>query len=235
MVYDPVRETTFLFGGWSVPGSEFDSYTYYSCTDLAHPYCDGLWSWDGSAWELVEMADPLGDGAPSARIEHAMAYDTANGVAMLVGGSSNPGSGTPSDETWLLHSGGTERPGHVASFAASGELDPTRVDRIEVVWCANAIGYPGGTGTTGFSLHIWDRYRWRGLATTAATLPGFVGCLAWSSDADAAFAGADLARLFGGTGSRLYFAAKPSEPNGAGAAYGSITTTYVEASVAYQP
>jgi len=47
--------------------------------------------------------------------------------------------------------------------------------------------------------------------------------------------GLSLAELFAGDDRRSVFAATPSTPNGSGAELGSITTTYVDATVQYQP
>ena len=71
MAYDSARGVTVLFGGEDSSGVKLD----------------GVWEWDGVSWELRTPDDPEGDGNPTARYEHAMAYDSARGVIILFGGS----------------------------------------------------------------------------------------------------------------------------------------------------
>lgn len=77
MANDAQRERVVMFGGDTAPVPSGDTY-----------------EWDGSDWQLVA---PAGPGAPSARILHAMSYDSARGVVVLTGGIQ---SGVILDDTW---------------------------------------------------------------------------------------------------------------------------------------
>ena len=68
MAYDTARQRTVMFGGRS------GAYPM-PWTDLAE-----TWEWDGTAWSQLAVV------GPSARGEHAMAYDSARGVVVLFGG-----------------------------------------------------------------------------------------------------------------------------------------------------
>ncbi len=71
MAYDSARQRTVLFGG----------------RGLMPPFMlflgdrDETWEWDGAVWTQRAVV------GPSARGEHAMAYDSARGVVVLFGGS----------------------------------------------------------------------------------------------------------------------------------------------------
>jgi hypothetical protein len=52
--------------------------------------------WNGSSW----ISTPLNSGSPSARREHAMAYDDSRSRIVMFGGLTS--SGTPTDEVWEL-------------------------------------------------------------------------------------------------------------------------------------
>ena len=77
--YDPVRGRVVLFGG--VDG-------------VAAPRND-LWEWDGDTW--LERTDAACPG-PSARSEHAMAFDSARGATVLFGGRDM--NAVPLDDLW---------------------------------------------------------------------------------------------------------------------------------------
>lgn len=77
MAYDSNRDRVVMFGGES-PGG-FSNETY---------------EWDSTVWTLVHSGGP---GAPSPRVDAKMAFDSARGVCVLVGGVDAFG---PSDETW---------------------------------------------------------------------------------------------------------------------------------------
>ncbi len=81
MAYDSVRGKVVLFGG----------------SAGVNTYNDETWEWDGTSWAKKTPADPEGDGNPSARYWHAMAYDSARGKVVLFGGSTDSGS---NNETW---------------------------------------------------------------------------------------------------------------------------------------
>ena len=78
MVYDRVRSRIVLFGG-------FDS--------GAGTPSDETWAWDGTDWTQLTPTQ-----SPSARSNHAMAYDSFNDLIVLYGG----GSGAAQSETWTF-------------------------------------------------------------------------------------------------------------------------------------
>lgn len=78
MAYDAARHEGVLFGGW-LGGTSYN-------------YSNETWVWNGSAWT---KKDAVG---PSARVEHAMAYDSDRHVTVLFGGATGPS--TESGETW---------------------------------------------------------------------------------------------------------------------------------------
>src|SRR5262245_33531775 len=61
MAYDPLRQATILCGGVSQSGS-----------------FDDTWEWAGSAWRLRDTGN-----RPSARDQHAMAFDPIRGQLVL--------------------------------------------------------------------------------------------------------------------------------------------------------
>ncbi|NUQ54028.1 MAG: hypothetical protein HUU19_15235 [Phycisphaerales bacterium] len=78
MTYDFARHEGVVFGGW-LGGDPYN-------------YSDETWVWSGSAWTQKGV---LG---PSARVEHAMVYDSDRRVTVLFGGAT--GAATESGETW---------------------------------------------------------------------------------------------------------------------------------------
>jgi hypothetical protein len=70
MAYDAARDRTVLFGGYD--GTSISGET---------------WELEDARWERRDI-----DG-PSARLQHAMAFDEARGVTVLHGGLSKPGEG----------------------------------------------------------------------------------------------------------------------------------------------
>jgi hypothetical protein len=81
LAFDSARGRLVLFGGYR-DGS----------------FNDETWEWDGCSWGEKVPTDPEGDGNPSARSGHSMAYDSARGRVVLFGGS--PGAARLNDETW---------------------------------------------------------------------------------------------------------------------------------------
>ena len=78
MVYDSARARVVLFGGL--------------VANQGHPVLADTWEWDGINW--VERAPAT---SPPARIDHAMAYDSARGRVVLLGGDLG---GMGSTDTW---------------------------------------------------------------------------------------------------------------------------------------
>ncbi len=65
-------------------------------------YLDETWRFDGLSWSPVAIDDPEGDGKPSARDYHGLAFDPGRGVYVLFGGRNLSG---PLDDVWELHDG----------------------------------------------------------------------------------------------------------------------------------
>ena len=68
-------------------------------TGLEAPFGADTWLWDG------EWAELRTEAGPSARNGHALAFDTARGVLVLVGGIDQPG-GTQVLDVWELDADG---------------------------------------------------------------------------------------------------------------------------------
>ncbi len=79
MVYDESRGVTVLFGG-------------HTNINPLSPSPE-TWEWDGTAWALFPLT------GPSARGQHAMAYDAARRTTVLFGGWLAQ-EGTRSDQIW---------------------------------------------------------------------------------------------------------------------------------------
>src|SRR5262249_49616981 len=67
LVYDRVRRCTLMFGGLELVGG-------------STAMTDTLWQYDGNDWTQRAA------GGPSARVAHAMAFDSARGRVVLFGG-----------------------------------------------------------------------------------------------------------------------------------------------------
>lgn len=80
MAYDAARGVTVLFGGAEGSGGTVRNAE--------------TWEWNGTTWSQRDVS------GPSARRNHAMAYDAVRGVTVLFGGNINNSSDDPSNETW---------------------------------------------------------------------------------------------------------------------------------------
>src|SRR6185503_10233825 len=80
LVYDANRGRCVLFGGVS-----------------SNVLVDDIWEWDGTAWKGIAVAQTPAH-RPSARSDHAMAYDAAHGGIVVFGGASS----TALNDTWLF-------------------------------------------------------------------------------------------------------------------------------------
>ena len=80
MTYDSIRGVVVLFGGYYVVGNQ--SYRL-----------DDTWEWNGTEWL---HRNP--ESYPSARLGHAMAYDSVRGIVVLFGGTYDGSYGM--DDTW---------------------------------------------------------------------------------------------------------------------------------------
>jgi hypothetical protein len=68
MAYDSARRVIVLFGGRIIAEGVSDDYG------------SDTWEWHGTAWAL------RGTNGPPGRVQHAMVYDSARGVTLLLGG-----------------------------------------------------------------------------------------------------------------------------------------------------
>ncbi len=164
MAYDGARGMTVLFGGWD--GASLDGET---------------WEWNGASWTLEHPEDPLGVDAPSARYEHAMAYDSARGVTVLFGGW----DGAYDGETWEWD-GDTWTKVHDGDPAGVTAPSP-RMD--------HAMAYDSARGVTvlfgGFNdVFLGDTWEWDGTTWTRrdttglyvdADAPGPADGLTWAT------------------------------------------------------
>jgi hypothetical protein len=135
MTYDTVRREALLFGGADAVGALVP---------------DDLWGWNGSDWRRVSAPS-----RPGPRSDHALAFDSIRGRAVLYGGN-----GTATD-TWEwdgaawyqiqpAHDPGT-RFGHSMAF------DPLRGHTLLL----------GGGGGPRSDLWAWDGSDWRRLTPSA--------------------------------------------------------------------
>ncbi len=91
MTYDPQRGRVVLFGGCS-------ALSLGACSALS----DEVWEWDGGRWSRLCGGDS-GCAGPTARFDHAWAFDELRGVAVLHGGCTavpGPPCTAYSDELW---------------------------------------------------------------------------------------------------------------------------------------
>jgi len=124
LAFDPLRERTVLFGGYTSEGAQSDE----------------LWEWDGASWALLEPQDPEGDGSPEARDGHRIAYAAKNKGVLLFGGFSQYGCHDQFDAncgaTWLWNG---------ASWQMLEIKDPEGVTRPKPR-SAHAMAYDPGRG-----------------------------------------------------------------------------------------
>ncbi len=148
MAYDSARGVTVLFGGFYYDGS---------------PYYHGdTWEWDGTNWTQRNSTT-----SPSARYGHAMAYDSARGVTVLFGGTTNSGSGF--SDTWEWDS-------TTWTYRGAATSPPERYLHAMAYDCARSktVLY-GGTNNMGFITLLGDTWEWDGVnwapVSLANTLP----------------------------------------------------------------
>jgi hypothetical protein len=161
LAYDSLRQRLVLFGGRIFTDPE----TVYSDT----------WEWDGTAWSQVCGQGTECSGGPSARCDHAMAYDSRRGKVVMFGGAlscDGEDLAQPNAETWEWDgnrwnmvcggltgcSGPSARSGHGLVFDSS---------RGRVILA-------GGSGDSGPAADTWA---WDGTAWTRECGPG-TGCQA---------------------------------------------------------
>ncbi|HYP89969.1 MAG TPA: hypothetical protein VEQ59_17490 [Polyangiaceae bacterium] len=98
LAYDPVREKTVMFGG---------------SADGPPPFLHDTWEWDGAAWHDVTPTD-----SPEGRMLLDMAYSSAHGGAVLVGGLTGATYDFAQNDVWRWN-------GSWAKLAPSGDDLPT--------------------------------------------------------------------------------------------------------------
>jgi hypothetical protein len=147
MAYDKARKVTVLFGGFSnisrgeggVAGTRQDNYMY------------DTWEWTGLTWAMRNTT------GPSARAEHAMAYDFDRAVTVLYGGEYDS---IPKADTWewdgslwtrRVVQGPSSRSGH--SMAYDGDKGFTML-------------FGGDDGESGDDTWGWDGEKWWGWTAT---------------------------------------------------------------------
>ena len=163
LAFDAARGVVVLFGGWG-DGS------FGSDAGAAHALAD-TWEWDGVRWTQRTPAS-----SPSARVSHALAYDSAHGKIVLFGGDtsadhSDPMPGVALQDLWEWDgSTWTERTPALqppARWSAASAFDTLR-GRLLVV---------GGNDTGGNP--VGDIWQWDGNAWSArsgvALLPARTG------------------------------------------------------------
>lgn len=120
MSYDPRRGAVILFGGFGYRGS-------------ARVELDDTWEWNGTAWSQV-----VPTLRPTARVDHAMAFDAARDDLILFGGTS---SAFTTNDTWQF--GPTTPP----SFNFGGQGCPgtagyptLRLATQQLPWVGETVG-----------------------------------------------------------------------------------------------
>lgn len=167
LVTDPLRSRVVLIGGYAA----------------GQPYTSAqeVWEWDGTSWQQMISVPP------SARTNHAMAFDPVRGRAVLFGGS---GSGTPSGETWEW--AGTKW----QSYAVGG---PSARSEHAMAWDAvskRVLLFGGATGNANGYVDKGDTWQWDGaawaqLTPIASPSPRYGHTMTWD-------AGRNFVVLFGG-------------------------------------
>ena len=151
MAYDPVQARVVLFGGsGGVPK-------------------DDLWEWDGSAWS--GPVEPATATRPSARYSHAMAYDSARGRVVLVGGTAD--GITPKDDLWEWD--GTNWSGPIAPGVAGVNRPSARCGHAMVYESSAAslrIVLFGGSSDCGGASPMDDLWEWDGSTWYGPLVPG---------------------------------------------------------------
>ena len=91
LAYDPVREKTVLFGGTA---------------EGTPPFFGDTWEWDGSAWHDVTPAASAEQ--PAGRLLHDLAYSSAQGGAVLIGGATDVDYSSAQNDVWVWDGGWTK-------------------------------------------------------------------------------------------------------------------------------
>ena len=158
MAYDSAHGVVVLFGGGQDNNPQNNNDT---------------WLWNGTIWTQASPA-----ASPSARVRHAMAYDSARGFVVLFGGLDASGSGgslVAKSDTWEWD--GTawhlRTPAHSPSARTSHAMAYDSVRHKTVLF--------GGFGSSVFGdTWEWDGTDWAQVATTGPT-PRYDLALAYDS------------------------------------------------------
>jgi hypothetical protein len=137
MVYDAAQSNVVLFGGYLSNTAPFRS--------------NDTWVWNGSTWTQQSPAT-----SPSARADHAMAYDAAQSQVVLFGGFTD--SGTTLGDTWTWD-GTTWTQQNPATSPSARSFAAMAYDAIhnQVVMFG---GQPTGTGGALNDTWVWNGTTW---------------------------------------------------------------------------
>ncbi len=145
MAFDSLRGRGVLFGG----------------VDAAGQFLGDTWEWDGAHWQQVHAGGP---GAPSARLDHAMAYDSARGVTVLYGGIDV--NGQIKEDTWEWDGATWQQ----RSPGAPNSAMPRHWHAMAYDASRGVTVLIGGMPSIGPVTWEWDGAFW-----TAVTTPNFPG------------------------------------------------------------
>ena len=144
MAYDDQRRVFVLFGGRC--GED------WTRRDDALP-CGDTWEYAGRQWSQRAPDDPEGDGDPSARSGHTLAWLAATGETMLFGGSTG---GAPLGDTWAWNGASWRR-----AVAPGGQAPSDRTDHAVAVEASGSVLLYGGESDEDHQLG--DTWRWDGV------------------------------------------------------------------------
>ena len=139
MIYDPAIGKLVLFGG-------FGGYS----SGAAVSYSD---TWTFSAGQWTNVTAP---GGPGARSIAGFAYDTADGYAVLYGGSNSLGN--PYSDTWNFTNGTWTKMTSAGSPGSRGEVAMAYDDPAGIVQMYGGVDQFGGAGTWYFQAGTWHEY-----------------------------------------------------------------------------
>lgn len=165
LAYDAARGVVVLFGGRGIEAG--------ACGTPGDVRCSDTWEWDGATW--MEVTAP---SSPAARFGHALAYDAARGVTVLVGGNvatggcGGTGGGTCFDTwTWDGARWTDVTPASTPRPRSSHALAYDVARGVTVLFGGNGSG-TGVCGPAGQSrcsdTWTWDGEAWTEVATAIA-------------------------------------------------------------------
>ena len=126
---------------------------------------DDLWEWNGQSWLRIPVADPVGDGSPSARSDHELVHCPELGQTLLFGGA------IEEVDTWLLERGAEAAPGQRVTWKLGATNHPVRVnpERLAIRWKAGGVGTDDeGQGIEGYACQRWSGNGWEDVALSSA-------------------------------------------------------------------